>query len=118
MDKREKLDRLSDEIIDVLVRAHKQAKLSGQSIVGTEFLLLVLLAKKTSFGANTFKKTETRLLDIRREISRIIPRRNIGRKKRFRLPNAWVMSLNLDSNKCMSSLMKTLHPIMSFWLYC
>ena len=46
MDKREKLDRLSDEIIGVLVRAHKQAKLCGQSVVGTEFVLLVLLAEK------------------------------------------------------------------------
>jgi ATP-dependent Clp protease ATP-binding subunit ClpC len=80
MDKGEKLDRLTDEIISVLVRAHKQAKLSGQSVVGTEFLLLVLLAEKTSFGAKAFKKTGIRLRDVRREIELIVPRR----KKRYR----------------------------------
>jgi ATP-dependent Clp protease ATP-binding subunit ClpC len=75
MDKGEKLDRLTDEIISVLVRAHKQAKLSGQSVVGTEFLLLVLLAEKTSFGAKAFKKTGIRLRDVRREIELIVPKR-------------------------------------------
>ncbi|MAC62646.1 MAG: ATP-dependent Clp protease ATP-binding subunit ClpC [Flavobacteriaceae bacterium] len=69
-----RLDSFSEEVVDVIVTAHHLAKKYGQSVVGSEFLLLVLVAHRSSVGSKALKKMEIRLRDVNNEINLTVPK--------------------------------------------